>query len=213
MFATSRNNRWIKIAAILLILLIGVSRLILGVHFLHDVLVGWLVGGILLFLFIKLEPGIINWFKNNPTWKQILVLIVVTALFILPALTLSPPFDPPTVPTSWFDGGGIEIDPYSYDDLLTTSGAFFGLGLGIIFLNQRGSFTREGTPWQLILRYLVGIAGVLALYLGLGMVFPDGRTLIAYILRFFRYSLIGFWISYAAPQVFAWMKLTKIEST
>ena len=213
LFATSRKNLWIKYAAILLIILIGLSRLILGVHYLHDVIVGWLVGGILLFTFIKLEPGVIKWFKQNPVWKQIMVLVFVTAMFILIALPFAPPFNPPDVDPTWIENAGQEIDPYSYDELLTTSGSLFGLGLGIIFLNQRGSFTREGTPWQLILRYLVGITGVLALYLGLGLFFPDGRTLIAYILRFFRYSLIGFWISFAAPQVFAWMKLTKIKST
>ena len=211
LFATSRKKTWIKYAAILLIILIGLSRLILGVHYLHDVIVGWIVGAILLFIFIKLEPGVIKWFKQNAVWKQILVLVVISALFILIALPLAPPFNPPDLPTIWFENAGQEIDPYSYDELLTTSGSFFGLGLGIIFLNQRGSFTREGTPWQLVLRYLVGIAGVLALYLGLGSVFPDGRSLIAYILRFLRYSLIGFWISYAAPQVFGWMRLTKIK--
>lgn len=219
LFATSRKKPWIKLAAILLIILIGVSRLILGVHYLHDVLIGWLVGGILLFIFIKYESVLVDWFKKNPVWKQIMVLVVITSLFILLALPLAPPFNPPDIPITWIENAlksNQEIDPYSYKNLLTSLGSLFGLGLGIILLTQRGGFTREGTPWQLVLRYLVGIVGVLALYQGLGSffsVFSEGRTLIAYILRFLRYSLIGFWISFVAPKIFIWMRLAKIKST
>ena len=212
LFATSRKNSWLKIGSVLLIFLIGLSRMILGVHFLHDVLFGWLVGGILLLAFIKLEPGVVHWFKQNPAWKQTLALVIITSLFILTAVIISPPFDHPILNTSFFEYGGVVIDPYSYDDLLTTTGALFGLGLGIIYLNQQGRFAKQGKIWQLVLRYLVGMIGVLVLYLGLGSIFPGGISLTAYFLRFFRYSLIGIWISYAAPQLFAWMKLATIET-
>ncbi len=40
LLAYSLNKRWVKIIALVGILLIGLSRVILGVHFLHDVLAG-----------------------------------------------------------------------------------------------------------------------------------------------------------------------------
>jgi hypothetical protein len=84
-----------------------------------------------------------------------------------------------------------------------------GLGLGVILLNQYGKSDTKANVWRLIARYLIGLAGVLILYLGLGSLFPEGISSLAYSLRFLRYFLIGFWISYGAPRVFIWLKLAK----
>ena len=198
---TVRKN-WIRLTAYALIFLIGFSRIVLGVHFTHDVLVGWLVGGLLLWLFHKLEKPVTDWFKRNSLSTQILALVIITALMILPAALLVPPLNPPSLPPG-------SINPFSYDGLLTTTGSFLGLGLGVIVLNKTGMFSHEGKLWQLILRYIVGIIGVVALWKGLGSLFPDDISLISYSLRFFRYFLIGLWISFGAPKVFSWLKLTQ----
>jgi len=211
LLALSLNKRWVKAIALVGILLIGLSRIILGVHFLHDVLIGWLVGGLLLYLFIRLEPGIISWYNRSSAGRRILLLIGVTSLFILPALLITPPFNPPALPSVWLETAGLEIDPYSYDDILTSAGAFFGFGLGIILFTEKGFFTRKGTIWQLTLRYLIGVTGLLLLYAGLKKVFPADLNLISYLLRFIRYGLIGLWISFGAPVLFSWLKLTEIK--
>ena len=46
--AVEVKKRWFSIAMVALIFLIRISRLVLGVHFLGDVLFGWLIGGLLL---------------------------------------------------------------------------------------------------------------------------------------------------------------------
>ncbi len=205
----SVRKHWIRWSALAAILLIGFSRIVLGVHFTHDVLIGWLVGGLLLWLFLKLEGPVVNWFKQNSMGMQILVLVIITAMLILPVVLLVPAFNPPPVNPEWIEGAGEVIHPYSYDGMLTTSGSFLGFGLGVILLNLTGMFSHEGEVWKRILRYPVGIIGVLILYLGLGSIFPDDVSLISYSLRFFRYFLIGFWISYGAPRVFSWLKLSQ----
>ncbi|MFN2112175.1 MAG: phosphatase PAP2 family protein [Anaerolineales bacterium] len=207
LLAASTAKKWLRWIAGLVIALIGISRIALGVHFTHDVLFGWLVGFLVLVVYLLLEKRVAAWFREHSFPAQFLALVICTSLFILPALALVNPFNPPPLPQAWIDGAGDAINPYSYHDLLTTAGAFFGLGLGLLLLNRLGGFSAEGRVWQRIVRYLVGLVGVLLLYLGLGSIFPDEIDLLSYSLRFLRYTLIGLWISFGAPQVFSWLKL------
>ena len=207
LIGTSVKKAWFRWVVLLVILLIGISRILLGVHFTHDVLVGWLVGAVLLWLYLKLEKGVSAWFQNNSLPAQIIALLLATSLFIIPALLLVPPFNPPAVPQAWIEGAGEVIEPYHYEGLLTTSGSFLGLGLGIILLQQGEGYSAKGSVWHRVLRYISGLIGVLALYLGLGSIFPDNVDLLSYALRFLRYFLIGFWIAYGAPKLFTWLKI------
>jgi len=213
LLGVSFPRKWQRWGAILVILGIGMSRIALGVHFAHDVVMGWLVGSLLLGIYLLLEKRVAAWFEEHSVPNQLLALIVCTSLLILPALALVPPFDPPSPPGNWDLGAGIIISPYSYHDLLTTAGAFFGLGLGLILLENKGGFSSRGWVWQRILRYLLGLVGVAVLYLGLGSIFPDEVNLTSYILRFLRYTLIGLWISWGAPVLFITLKLAERSST
>jgi membrane-associated phospholipid phosphatase len=212
LLAASRKNNWITAAALITIFLIGLSRLVLGAHFLHDVLAGWLIGGLILFLFLRFENKLVSWFNHSPVWKQVAPLGITALVLIMLAVPFSPPFNPPVLPAAWLLEVAPQENPYSYNELLNVAGSLLGLGFGVILLSRRSFFKREGSLWQLILRYLVGITGVLILYAGLGAVFPDNLNLISYLLRLVRYSMIGFWISIGAPQVFALLKLTEIQT-
>lgn len=208
LLSAKTENGWLKFISITLIILIGLSRIFLGVHFLHDVLFGWLVGLILLYIFIKFEDRVISWFQDNSIGLKILVLVIITSLFIILARMIANPLNPPPCDPQWIELGGCAVSPFSFDGLLTTTGAFFGLGLGVILLYQTGWFKVDGPAWKRILRYLVGLIGVLALYLGLDSIFPDDLSVISYIFRFIRYFLIGLWISFGAPKFFGWVKLS-----
>jgi len=90
---------------------------------------------------------------------------------------------------------------------MTTAGTFFGLALGLVWLACKGGFKTSGAWWQLLLRYLLGVAGVLAIRYGLKAIFPEGASLLAFALRYLRYVLIGAWMTGGAPLVFIWLKL------
>jgi len=53
-FPGRRSTKIFTIILVLLIFLLGVSRLYLGVHYVTDVIMGWAFGGILLFILIKI---------------------------------------------------------------------------------------------------------------------------------------------------------------
>ncbi len=42
----------------------------------------------------------------------------------------------------------------------------------------------------------------MALYAGLGALFPDDMSLLGMILRYLRYTLIGLWIAWGSPLLF-----------
>jgi hypothetical protein len=99
---------------------------------------------------------------------------------------------------------GEVIDPINLEGAFTLGGTWLGLLGGAAWLVRRrgGLVSTAGTPLQLGLRYLLGLVGVLVLWFGLGQVFPRGADWASYALRYFRYVLIGAWISAVAPLLF-----------
>jgi hypothetical protein len=57
----------------------------------------------------------------------------------------------------------------------------------------------------------VGLLGILILWRGLGLVFPDNADAISFTLRYLRYSLVGFWVSAGAPWLFFRFKLANAK--
>jgi len=84
--AASIKRRWATWLAVLLIFLIGLSRIYLGVHFLHDVLSGWLVGGLLLWGYLSIEKKLAGWVNRRSLTVQVLLAFLVSVALILLAL-------------------------------------------------------------------------------------------------------------------------------
>jgi membrane-associated phospholipid phosphatase len=61
------GKRWAWITAIAIAFLVGFSRLYLGMHFAHDVIVGWLIGYTLLFLFLKFWDRWLPGLRRKPS--------------------------------------------------------------------------------------------------------------------------------------------------
>lgn len=209
--ALETKNRKAIWAAIILVLLISISRLVLGVHFLSDVLLGLFLGVLLLAAFSKLQKPLGKWLKKRTLRDQIL-LAFFSSLFIIGlnamVIVLSSGWQ---MPADWAARAG-EVDPLSLEGALTNGGLWFGMLGGFAWLRaRRGVIQSRFGTWQRIARYLVGIAGVLAIYAGLGSIFPDDLGLISAVLRYFRYFLIGIWIACLSPLLFEKLKIGRIE--
>lgn len=64
----------------------------------------------------------------------------------------------------------------------------------------------------MIPRYLLGMAGIIILYAGLGALFPKELGLVSHILRYLRYLLIGLWVSWFGPLLFEKLKIATIQA-
>ncbi|MFW5714480.1 MAG: phosphatase PAP2 family protein [Brevefilum sp.] len=209
--AVEVKKRWFTILSVILIFLIGISRIYLGVHFLTDVLLGWLLGGLLVWAFSAWQKPIGEWIDEKSLWSKI-GLITASAVLIL-ALIFGVRFanDAWLMDTTWAERAG-EVDPYKLEGIVTVSGTWYGMLCGFVILTEkRGQFLAGEGGWRRLVRFFVGLAGVAVLYLGLGVIFPDGVSFISLVLRFLRYSLIGFWVSWWGPLVFEWLGLLKFE--
>lgn len=209
------RKAWAWIVAALLIFLIGLSRMVLGVHFPIDVLSGWIVGAILLYFYQSSYPTVFSWYRTKIRSTQLIVTLVVSLIILLigAAVTLYASQTYP-IPIEWEDlaaaAGILEpLDPYSLDTLLTATGVLFGLGAGYIMIQSQGGFQTRGSLLQHIGRYLLGLFGVLVFWFGLGQLFPEGQDLLSYGLRYLRYALIGAWISWWAPTFFVRLGLAQ----
>ncbi len=212
LLALSINGPGRKLLSVLGILLIGISRVFLGVHYLHDVLVGWAAGGLLLGGFLHSEDRVRGWFQESSLPKKIGIMTLCLLVVLLAAGSLFSPLDAPGIPGEWLENSRQSLTPGNFDDMLTSLGALYGLGIGLSLLAPKGVYQAQGTPAQRILRYPVGLLGVVLLWGGLGSIFPEDGTLCSMSLRLFRYSLIGLWISLGAPLLFVKLKLARLEN-
>jgi membrane-associated phospholipid phosphatase len=204
-------KRWFSWLAAVVILLVGFSRVVLGMHFISDVAAGWLLGGLLLFMFIKLNRPVTDWLKRLSTPTHIL-LAVVSTLF-LAVIGLLPTWFTTAVPlpADWLANAArasSELpNPYDISGSFTTAGTWLGMTLGVALLYRLGGQKPTQNNLHRLLRYIIGLVGLFLFWYGLKLVFPDGETWLPLALRLLRYTLVGLWIGLGAPLVFHKLRL------
>lgn len=210
MIASGVRKRWAWGIAIALAFLIGFSRWYLGVHFPHDVFLGWLLGGILLWAFMQFWNPVEAWLKHQNLGSQIFIAFIVSLIVIVLGAVSVGRLDGYTFPAEWRDNAlraGSLPAPVSIESFITSAGTLFGLAAGVAWLAARGGYQASGPVEKRALRFVVGLIGVMILWRGLALFLPDNADLISYIFRYLRYTLVGFWVSGGAPWLFFRFKL------
>ena len=208
LIALSLRRTWTWIALVILIFLIGLSRVVLGVHFPVDVVAGWLFGLLLLYLFLLLELPVLARLSRQTLAAQIIIAFAASLALILAAAWVRFSIADFALPPGWLQNAAAELqsqepfNPFILSGVFTSAGALFGLTAGAFWLFDRSGFDASGSLRNRLLRYPIGLLGVLIFWYGLGLVFPRGEYLLAYILRYIRYALVGLWISALAPMLF-----------
>lgn len=200
---------WLWVVSILVVLLIGMSRMYLGVHFPTDVLAGWLIGLVAIFLLVKGEAWLSPWLNRQSGARQIGIGFAVSMVFILAGWLINLLIAAFPDPPAWAD---YALKARGISHYLTLSGALFGTVAGYVLMRQRAAFETKGIWWQRLLRYILGMIVMLAIYLGLDVLFgmiAGDETTIGLVLRYIRYGSVTFWATFGAPWVFLKIKLAE----
>lgn len=201
---------WVWFLAILLILLMGLSRIYLGDHFISDVVGGFLLGIIVL-------VGIILWrryfaisFSKRILGQRLLFVILVTLLLTLAFVAVVLLIGAPDLSVPWAEYIP-EAELASKTEMATAVGALLGFSIGIILERGRVRFRVDGSFGKRAARYILGIVVTIIIWRGLGSLFPDNPLWLAVPLRIFRYALVTLWASYYAPVVFVRLRLADAD--
>lgn len=211
LLAASVRRNWAWLLALLYILLMALSRLYLGVHFLQDIAVGFAVGLLVFGAFLMWQQTFFDRYSKQILGRRLLLMVlipVVLAVVYIGALLLLglPNMDAPWasfIPAAELNG---------HEDVVSTVAGLLGFGVGILLESSRIRFRAGGPIWQRVIRYILGIAVAIGIWAGLRAVFPAEPAWLALPLRFLRYLLLLLWVTYIAPWFFVKLRLASADT-
>jgi membrane-associated phospholipid phosphatase len=203
------NRTWLWALTGVVALLIGISRMYLGVHFPTDVLGGWMLSLVAIFLLVKGEVWLSPFLKRQTTGGLIGIGFLASILMLLVRWLVGLLIASSPDPVEW---AGYAAKARGMSHYFTLAGAFFGMVAGYTLMQQHAAFEVKGSWAKRIGRYLLGMAGVLLLYLGLDMLFgliAADESALGLALRYIRYGAVTFWAVFGAPWVFLKLRLAE----
>ena len=205
------NKKWLWILVGLFMFFIALSRLYLGVHFLYDVLFGWLLGLVVLWVFIKNEDRVAGWADQKSIPVQIGLGLVISILMIVVGQLIQVWLTGISDPPEWSSFASQARTPtYSY----TLAGSLFGAVAGYVLMKRYAPFENRGSGLQQLGRYVLGIVVLLLLYTGLDILFATiaaDETALGYALRYLRYASATFLVTFILPWIFLKIRLARHE--
>ena len=209
--ANQVRKSWMWVVSFVIVILVALSRLYLGVHYLHDVISGWILGLIVLFVFIKVEDSFRDWWSKKSFNTQIAFGFLISLALILIGVLIKLFIQGSPDPQEW---ASYSQEARSVTIYFTLGGVLFGGIAGAVFMFRYAAFEVNGVWWMKVARFVIGIVGVVIIYFGLDVLFAliaIDESLIGYILRYIRYGLVSFWGIFLAPWLFIKIGLAKVS--
>ncbi|MEO1289616.1 MAG: phosphatase PAP2 family protein [Chloroflexota bacterium] len=166
---------WMGVFALVYIALQAFGRMVTGVHYPQDIVLGLLVGSVTLIAYVQVLPHWDNFWREQNTGIQV---IIATAIpLILAVIAMLAPLQ------------SDQIEAY-----LTMLGLALGAGLAVIVEPRISDFIPHPQPTRQMAIFVLGTVLTVAVLFGLSPIFDaiaeDG--VLAYSLRIVRYGTAGF---------------------
>ncbi|NPE07564.1 MAG: phosphatase PAP2 family protein [Asgard group archaeon] len=203
---------WLYIVTPILVFLICLSRVVLGVHYIGDVIIGFLIGAVILIALYFLMPYILKWMENWSDRRKIIVgeAYGVAVFIITFTQGLFGNWDPDHV-----------TNPVLVDNTAQIVSALILIPVLVWFESKFIKMKNENIDWSSkLLRAIVGLVVLIGAYFGFALLFDliDTTELafmakysVDYLLRFIRYSILMVLAVLLLPLLFARVKLFSKE--
>jgi len=145
MLALLIRKKWINYLAVIMVILVSLSRLYLGVHWPIDVLGGLLIGLVLVLLYNKYLFDVFKDYLSAKTAIGKTAILTIVILFL--------------------------IIVYPSDDAITLLAVLWGFGIVLIYSDVINATLPKGILGKALL-LIVGIVGVLLIWKGLKVILP-----------------------------------------
>ena len=186
----------IPIVLSIVIFLVAISRIIIGMHDLHDIIGGLLIGIGFLIAYIYLEPTISEKIDALSTLVKIVMAVVFSlVLFLIPTF-LFPTTAQQLLPIPFAIPFG---DEGAYAQV---GGAMLGLAVGYVLENEYVNYEpSELDVKQKIINLIIGMIILLVVYFSLELLLTGNVFL-----RFIRYAVVAFVLTFLGPIIFKKIK-------
>ncbi|HEV7930728.1 MAG TPA: phosphatase PAP2 family protein [Actinomadura sp.] len=202
------RRRWVWAVVGVVVLLVGISRIYLGVHSIGQVLAGWVIGAALLAAMLLLEPVVVPWWTRRGLLTQLLLSAVVTAAVLVPAALVVHSMHAWHMPATWaraVETGGGSVRPVTLGQTAAATGTLFGVLAGLSWLARWGWHDAAGSLARRLARIPVGLSGASAIWV-VGL-FAGNRTVVVFVI----YALLALWVMAGAPMLFVRLGLARRE--
>lgn len=145
MLALLIRKKWINYLAVIMIILVSLSRLYLGVHYPIDIFGGLLIGVLLVLIYDKyLYDNLKEFLSAKSAMFKTAVLTIIILFFTI---------------------------IYPADDAITILAVLWGFSMILIFFDVLKSELPQGILWKLLI-LTVGIVGIIIIWKGLKAILP-----------------------------------------
>lgn len=192
---------WVWLLALLMTILMGLSRIYLGVHFIHDVAAGFLLALLILLGYVLWRRYVTGRLDRQILGYRLMIAVLaplgLTGLYVVVRLIIGAPDE-----TLEWASYIVAAETSGLESVATAVGALLGAGIGLTLEASRVRFSSIGSTGRRAARYLLGIVVTVALWAGLDVLFPAEPLWLAVPLRILRYTVVLLWVSYYAPMTF-----------
>jgi membrane-associated phospholipid phosphatase len=183
------QNRWVKAGAAAAILLLGLSRPYLGVHYFEDILLGWALGILAALAAVRYGERVARAWNRRPLSQQMLIVLAssLAVLLVTHPIYASSPYGPP-------------LPIVSYLGFL--SGILLAYPLEAKWIDFD---PRRGAPLLKLIRFALGaglVIGTLSLLDAVFEPIASDTSLLGMLLRYVRYAMAGIAGLLLAPLLF-----------
>ncbi len=211
------RESWLWIFSTVAIVAMGISRVYLGSHFVHDVIGGFLLGCIVILAReLWLNKGAKRF--RSLYFGQRVLFVVTLPLVILVSWAVITLWirNPITIPAGVDSALADAADIYETHVVVRELGIVLGILTGFTIEESRVRFLNPKEIWKKLACLLVGAVVLVALYMAgdwlIDLITTDELLLVALPLRFIFFTLVGLTATWYVPKLFVGLGLAPFSA-